>query len=73
MKQIYLDALFTGLIPVKDCKAIDGGLIQGTVKSTIGAYKKGDIVKDFPRYFVNKAKSRGFHIMVTTANIQVLP
>ena len=70
-KTIYYDALFTGLIPVRDCKRLADGMVEGIVSKTTKAYKEGDVITSFPRYFVNKMSGLidTYFIKVCTAEI----
>ena len=71
-KTIYYDAIFTGLVPVRDCKLLEDGMVQATVSETVKAYKEGEIIESFPYYFVNKLSGLkdGIFLKVCKAEIK---
>lgn len=69
-KQIYFDALFTGLVPVKVLGRIgDTSVYQVRVTKDTGAYKKGETISTFAYWLVNKVKATGPHIKVVQTTI----
>ena len=66
----YYDTIFNGLIPCKLDSVSPDGSLNLRITKAVKAYKKGDIVNTFPRYFVEKAGVSGFRIMVRPAQIK---
>jgi len=71
MKQIYYDALFTGLIPVNSCMRKESyrHMVTAIVSKTTGPYKKGDVVESFARNFVHKVPGGAIFLKVRPALI----
>jgi hypothetical protein len=69
-KKLYYDAVFTGLIEVKDPRpAEDPHMVLVTVAKSHKGYKAGEELEVFRMHVVNKAGCRDGFIRVITADL----
>ena len=68
MKTLYFETTLGKLIPVKIISK-DGFLYTVQVVRSVTPYNKGDLLETLARHLVNVVSKKGYHIMVTTPEL----